>query len=103
MSHWMNPFAAEHPGALAEGARYNGYKLEVWTRILERAVWAADMDHLNEIASCRCCCHEHTFNCCPARAWGGCRGQGSDPRGEAEAWAAFYAQFHGMTREEFFR
>lgn len=70
---------------------------------LEAAVWAGDYDKLQELAPCRCCCHEHTFGSgCPAYAWGGCRGQATVTREELESWADHYARFHGMTREQFF-
>ena len=68
----------------------------------ERAVWEGDIETLYEIAPCVCCCHEHTFEGCPARAWYGCRGQGQVTHEEIESWVRHYARFHGMTREEFF-
>lgn len=69
-------------------------------RCIEDAMWAGDVDKLEELAPCGCCCHEHYFLGCPAQAWGGCRGQG-DMCGEAAAWLAHYQKFHGMTEEEF--
>lgn len=40
---------------------------------------------------------------CPAYAWGGCRGQGSDdPWNDEEEWFAFYERTRGFTREQFF-
>ena len=71
---------------------------------LARAIWAGDVDWLDEHYGCRCCCSEHTFgHGCPAYAWGGCRGQGSaEWPAEQEAWFRHYQQFHGMTREQFF-
>ena len=50
------------------------------------------MEKLEELAGCICCCHEHTHGGgCPAYAWGGCRGQGSDdPWNDEEEWFAFY-------------
>lgn len=36
---------------------------------LERALWAGDTDTLDELAHCRCCCHEHTFEDCLAPLW----------------------------------
>jgi hypothetical protein len=68
---------------------------------LLRAVWEGDLDKLNELAGCRCCCHEHNDGRgCPAYAWGGCRGQGhaDDP----EEWCDFYIRTRGFTREQFF-
>ena len=98
----MNPYAKQYPHALEEGAYKAGYKLDVFERILERAVWEGDMDLLWEIADCRCCCDEHTFEWCPARAWGGCRGQYTPTHDEMESWISHYERFHGMTREQFF-
>jgi hypothetical protein len=69
---------------------------------LERAMWEGDTDRLDELAHCRCCCYEHTFEDCPARLWYGCRGQGSLTRAEVMSWARHYERFHGMTLEEFF-
>lgn len=70
---------------------------------IEDAMWAGDIDKLDELAHCVCCCHEHTFGPgCPAYAWGGCRGQGTLTYDEIESWARHYERFHGMTREQFF-
>lgn len=68
---------------------------------LRQAIWEGDIDTLSEIAHCRCCCSEHTFERCPARAWGGCRGQGSMTRAEQESWVRHYELHHGMTRDQF--
>jgi hypothetical protein len=66
-------------------------------------MWAGDVDTLDEIAGCRCCCHEHTFGRgCPAYAWGGCRGQCTMTHEDVESWASHYERFHGMTRENFY-
>jgi hypothetical protein len=65
------------------------------------AVWAGDVDLLHEIAPCRCCCWEHTFQGCPARAWFGCRGQGNTPE-DPESWFRHYQKYRGFTREMFF-
>jgi hypothetical protein len=73
-------------------------------RQIEDAMWAGDVEKLDELAPCRCCCWEHTFGRgCPAYAWGGCRGQDSaeDPANDYEGWARHYERFHGMTRGEF--
>ena len=43
-------------------------------RRVDRAMWAGDVGLLSELAPCRCCCHEHTFEDCVARLWNGCRG-----------------------------
>lgn len=71
-------------------------------RRLERAIWEGDLDTLQELAPCRCCCAEHTFEHCPARAWFGCRGQGSMTSADVDSWARHYQQHHGMTRDQFF-
>jgi hypothetical protein len=68
---------------------------------LARAIWEGDVDLLNEIAGCICCCGEHTFTGCPARQWGGCRGQGVDPE-DHKAWFEHYRRFHGMTEAQFY-
>lgn len=69
---------------------------------LEDAIWAGDIDKLQELAPCRCCCAEHTFSSCLARLWGGCRGGFGSEDEQPEAWFEFYAATRGMTREEFF-
>lgn len=66
---------------------------------LKKAMWEGDLDTLDKIAGCVCCCDEHTFEHCPARAWGGCRGQDTLTKDDIEAWARHY----GMTVEEFYR
>lgn len=63
---------------------------------LEDAMWAGDADRLYELAPCRCCCDEHTFECCEARQWFGCRGQGSMTRADEESWQRHYQQAHGI-------
>lgn len=69
-------------------------ELPTW---MEVAIWDGDMDALHERAGCRCCCSEHTFDQCPARLWGGCRGQGAPTRDDLEEWARHY----GVTLYEF--
>ncbi len=70
---------------------------------LARALWEGDLDTLQELAACVCCCQEHTFTTgCPAYAWGGCRGQGAETPADREGWVQHYARFHSMTRAEFF-
>ncbi len=66
------------------------------------AMWAGDTDKLDELAPCRCCCHEHTYDNCPARQWNGCRGQMSFTYAEEQAWAKHYETHHGMTEGEFY-
>ena len=68
---------------------------------IDKAIWAGDTDTLHRLAPCRCCCHEHTFASCPARAWSGCRGSGAEPD-DQDAWADFYERTRGMSRGEFF-
>lgn len=63
---------------------------------LQRALWHGDVDELEHLAPCGCCCYEHTHYHCPARRWGGCRGQGNDPV-DYEGWARHY----GMTVRQF--
>jgi hypothetical protein len=70
--------------------------------VLKDALWSGNVDRLQELAPCICCCSEHTFGHCPARQWSGCRGgEGLTPRDEYEEWARHYEKFHGMTRAEF--
>ena len=69
---------------------------------LEKAMWEGDVERLNELAGCICCCDEHTFEDCPARAWHGCRGSSALTRADVESWARHYEQCHGMTRDRFF-
>ena len=97
-SQWIR----EHAWSFENGARYHGYSVDRYTRILERAMWNGDTDLLFELASCQCCCDEHTGEGCLARAWGGCLGQDALTRADEESWAAHYARFHGLTREQFF-
>jgi hypothetical protein len=94
----------EYEGALYEGARMAGYEGQEakFARILERAMWNGDLDQLSELAGCGCCCHEHTFEQCPARVWNGCRGSGSMTVDEEQSWLDHYQQHHGMTEERFF-
>jgi hypothetical protein len=70
---------------------------------LEALIWAGDVDALCRAAPCICCCADHYFDHCPARRWGGCRGQGSPTRAERDAdlesWIRHYAD--RMTRAEF--
>lgn len=69
---------------------------------LADALWAGDVDRLSELAPCRCCCFEHTFEWCEARLWFGCRGQEALTRAEEESWRRHYEQFHGMTLADFY-
>jgi len=67
------------------------------SRWMEDAIWAGDLDVLQQRAPCICCCAEHTFDHCPAREWGGCRGQGALTEDDVRGWAEHY----GMTLGEF--
>lgn len=69
------------------------------------ALWAGDVDRLQEIAPCRCCCWEHTFTDRDARYWSGCRSglaPGESWRDIHQGWARWYAEIRGMTEAEFF-
>ena len=68
---------------------------------LEEAMWAGDVDRLNEIAGCICCCSDHTFSHCPARKWEGCRGQGSEDY-DHRKWFEFLNRTRGMTEAQFY-
>lgn len=79
--------------------------MDDYAQKLKAAMWAGDIDALQEIAPCGCCCHEHTHIYCAAREWGGCRSglrPGESEKGIAEEWADFYVKERGMTREEFY-
>jgi len=70
---------------------------------LAEALWAGDVDALQALAGCECCCWEHPYGSgCPAYQWGGCRGQSSMTRAEEESWVRFYEETRGMTRAEFY-
>lgn len=43
----------------------------------DEAMWKGDLEYLHRTRPCRCCCHEHTQKDCKARAWNGCKGQGT--------------------------
>jgi hypothetical protein len=64
---------------------------------IKKAMWEGNVDKLCELAGCVCCCADHTFEHCPARAWEGCRGQGSLTFNDIRAWAAHY----NMSVDEF--
>ncbi len=65
---------------ILEGARLRNRvgDEQAFARELEAAIWSGDTYRLHELAPCHCCCEEHTFSDCPARAWYGCRGQWSE-------------------------
>ncbi len=71
---------------------------------LQKAIREGDLDKLQELAPCGCCCDEHFFENCPSRAWGGCRGQCSLTVKDIEEWRKFYgmtqAQFYGLTEDK---
>jgi hypothetical protein len=89
----------DNDGALEEGARMAGLSEESFKHVLTKAAWEGDVDRLDELAGCRCCCGEHTFSWCPARLWNGCRGGQVDQRAEEEAWR----QHYGMTEDEWYQ
>ena len=71
---------------------------------VDAAIWAGDIDWLQEHRRCACCCYDHTHGVgCPAYVWGGCRGQGSDEEeAQIRGYEAHYVKFYGMTREQFY-
>jgi hypothetical protein len=69
---------------------------------LTRAMWEGDLDKLNDLAGCDCCCADHFFEHCPARVWGGCRGQESLTREDYAGWEAHYHKHHGLSRDQFY-
>ena len=77
---------------------WNGLAVD---KTIEQAMWG-DVETLCDLASCICCCDEHTFESCPARVWSGCRGSGSMTRAEMESWAEHYRDTRRMTPNEFF-
>ena len=97
----MNDHLAAHEWLIEDLAAVHGMPLYAMRGELERAMWAGDIERLDEIARCRCCCHEHTFEWCYARIWGGCRGQHTMTRAEERSWVEHYRRFHGMTEDEF--
>lgn len=44
-------------------------------RRFQRAYWFGNVDELDELAPCDCCCGEHTHTWCTARRWNGCQTQ----------------------------
>jgi hypothetical protein len=99
----MKRLIDDHPWAFEEAVRLAGRKGDeaAFARELEDAMWAGDCDRLHELAGCRCCCWEHTFEGCPARVWDGCRGSGMTTRADLESWMAHYERFHGLPRDQF--
>lgn len=69
---------------------------------MESAIWAGDLDTLEERAGCICCCDEHTFATCPARLWEGCRGTGAMTQADVKSWELHYERFHGLSRDQFY-
>jgi hypothetical protein len=65
---------------------------------IQEAMYNGDQATLDEIAGCRCCCDEHTFEDCLARIVGNCRGQGTLTRLDIQKWAEHY----GMTLDQFY-
>lgn len=68
---------------------------------LQAAMWAGDINELDRLAGCICCCDEHTFEHCPARVWEGCRGTYTMTRAEVAEWQAHYAKWHGLSADQF--
>jgi hypothetical protein len=101
MDNAVSSVLSDNECSIKEGARLNDYDVPRYKRILERAMWAGDVELLDEIAHCRCCCGEHTFYDCPARAWYGCRGTGTETQHHAD-WYEHYRRFHGMDYETFY-
>lgn len=93
--------ARELPDAQVELLHRNMSDKELWAAV-DEAMWEGDIELLCELAPCRCCCWEHTFESCPARRWNGCRGSGSMTAADLESWVRHYADHHGMTRDQFF-
>jgi len=77
-------------------------KVEAWLEQDDHENALRVMDKLDELAPCRCCCAEHTFHDCPARAWNGCRGQYSFTFADEESWRRHYETHHGMSYDEFY-
>jgi hypothetical protein len=94
----------DNEASVYEGARLAGRVGDerAFARELEEAAWAGDTDKLHEMAGCGCCCDEHTFGDCPARAWGGCRGQNAMTHEDHRIWQRHYETFHGMTENQFY-
>jgi len=57
---------------------------------IEALMFAGDVDGLYRSAPCRCCCHEHYYQDCPALSWNGCRGDRSEEQDEA-SWGRVLA------------
>lgn len=65
-------------------------------------MWAGDVEKLDRIAGCGCCCNEHTHLWCDARYWGGCRsgyGPGESLEGEIASWRVLYPH---LSTDEFY-
>lgn len=73
---------------------------------IEQAMWDGDINRLDQLAGCVCCCHEHTMGpSCPAWQWAGCRGWTASGKTEAQEereWFAHYKRFHEMTEDQFY-
>ena len=68
---------------------------------LDAAIWAGDVDLVDELAPCRCCCFDHTHAGCPARKVGTCRGQGNTDGEDYDGWKTYYMLHHGFTEAQF--
>lgn len=89
---------------LARRAIYHGGddNVRAFRALLNEAMWDGSVQLLDDLAPCRCCCHEHTFESCPARLWHSCRGQGSMTYDDERSWLQHYVTYHGMTEDQFY-
>lgn len=51
---------------------------------IKDAMFRGDINRLDELARCECCCDEHYSLECPAHVWMGCRGSYAPDRYELE-------------------
>ena len=51
---------------------------------IQDAMFRGDVNRLDELAPCGCCCADHYFLSCPAHLWMGCRGSYAPDRLERE-------------------
>lgn len=69
-----------------------------WKMAVQEAMWDNDHETLDTLAQCDCCCDEHTFESCPARYVGDCKGQGTLTWRDIDGWR----EYLGMTQEQFY-
>jgi hypothetical protein len=65
---------------------------------MEQAIWVGDEDTLRERAGCICCCDRHSYVHCPARLWGGCRGQDTSTKNDLDEWEKFVEKWFNNRR-----